>query len=128
MQHKHSQQNHQSSFSSGISVHTSKSVCLCEGVTKTATSVDQPALFIVFNYYIYMSMNAFTWHILRKHWKQTFTLQTIYNVTHITYEHVYFWICFCEMLYLFVLTDVFTFKNIMYQNFGWYWPNCAVIH
>lgn len=62
----HRQQNQQSSFSSGISVHTSKSICLCEGVTKTATSVDQPALFIGFNHYIYISMNAFTQYILRK--------------------------------------------------------------
>ncbi len=113
--------------SSGILVNASKSLSVW-GCYKTVTSVDQQALFIVFNYYIYMSMDAFTRHILRKHWKQTLTLKTIYNVTYSTYEHVYLWICFCEMLYLFVLTDVFTFKIIMYQNFGWYWPNCAVIH
>lgn len=35
-------------------------MCLCEGVTKTAASVDQPALFMWdFNQYTYMSMKAF---------------------------------------------------------------------
>lgn len=84
-----------------------------------------------------MSMNAFYGIVLEKA-NKTFTLQTIYNVTYSPYKRIFVDLFLWNViayLQVVVITDVFTFKNkkrlakyIMYQNFGWCRPNCAVMH